>query len=36
MKSWGFLEDVCEAERLVDMNVQERGHTRRRRTSTPA
>ena len=28
MKSWGFLEDVCEAERLVDTNVQERGYER--------
>ena len=26
MKSWGFLEDVCEAKQLVDMNVQLRGH----------
>jgi hypothetical protein len=26
MKSWGFLEDVCEAEQLVNVNVQTRGH----------
>ena len=26
MKSWGFLEDVCEAKQLVDMNVQLHGH----------
>jgi NitT/TauT family transport system substrate-binding protein len=26
MKSWGFLEDVCEAKQLVDMNVQIHGH----------
>jgi NitT/TauT family transport system substrate-binding protein len=26
MKSWGFLEDVGEAQALVDMNVQHRGH----------
>src|SRR6266478_4625987 len=28
MKSWGFLEDVCEAKQLVDMNVQVQGHDR--------
>jgi hypothetical protein len=28
MKSWGFLEDVCEAERLVNANVQQRGYER--------
>src|SRR5215510_14911834 len=28
MKSWGFLEDVCEAKQLVDMNVQVHGHDR--------
>ena len=28
MKSWGFLEDVCEAEQLVNMNVQSRGNER--------
>jgi NitT/TauT family transport system substrate-binding protein len=28
MKSWGFLEDMCEANALVDMNVQQRGHER--------
>jgi hypothetical protein len=28
MKSWGFLEDVCEAEQLVNMNVQTRGNER--------
>jgi hypothetical protein len=22
MKSWGFLEDVCDAKQLVDINVQ--------------
>src|SRR5215475_4254638 len=26
MKSWGFLEDVCEAKQLVDMSVQLHGH----------
>ena len=26
MKSWGFLENVCGANELVDMNVQERGY----------
>src|SRR5499426_2358731 len=26
MKSWGFLEDVCDAKQLVDMNVQVQGH----------
>jgi len=26
MKSWGFLDDVCEAEQLVNMNVQTRGY----------
>jgi len=26
MKSWGFLENVCEAKALVDMNVQQHGH----------
>jgi NitT/TauT family transport system substrate-binding protein len=28
MKSWGFLEDVCEATQLVNANVQQRGHGR--------
>src|SRR5215467_7962375 len=28
MKSWGFLEDVCDAKQLVDMNVQQHGHDR--------
>jgi NitT/TauT family transport system substrate-binding protein len=26
MKSWGFLENACEARELVDMNVQKRGY----------
>src|SRR6266849_4124002 len=26
MKSWGFLEDVCDAKQLVDTNVQVHGH----------
>ncbi len=26
MKSWGFLEEVCDAKQLVDMNVQVQGH----------
>jgi hypothetical protein len=26
MKSWGFLEDVCDAKQLVDPNVQVHGH----------
>jgi hypothetical protein len=26
MKSWGFLEDVCETKQLVYMDVQLRGH----------
>ncbi len=26
MKSWGFLDNVCGAEELVDMNVQARGY----------
>ena len=28
MKSWGFLEEVCEAKQLVDVNVQVHGHNR--------
>jgi NitT/TauT family transport system substrate-binding protein len=28
MKSWGFLDDVCEAEQLVNINVQTRGYTK--------
>jgi NitT/TauT family transport system substrate-binding protein len=28
MKSWGFLEDVCEAEQLVNMNVQQQGYVK--------
>jgi hypothetical protein len=28
MKSWGFLEDVCEAKELVNMNVQQGGYER--------
>src|SRR5689334_14790424 len=28
MKSWGFLEDVCEAEQLVNMNVQQHGYVK--------
>jgi NitT/TauT family transport system substrate-binding protein len=28
MKSWGFLEDVCESTRLVNMDVQQRGNER--------
>ena len=28
MKSWGFLEDVCEAEALVNMNVQQHGYVK--------
>jgi NitT/TauT family transport system substrate-binding protein len=26
MKSWGFLEDVCEAKQLVDLEVQQRAN----------
>ena len=26
MKSWGFLEDVCEAKELVNMKVQQGGY----------
>jgi len=26
MKSWGFLEDVCEAKSLINPDVQQRGH----------
>ncbi len=26
MKSWGFLENVCEANQLVNMNVQKHGY----------
>jgi NitT/TauT family transport system substrate-binding protein len=28
MKSWGFLENVCEADQLVNMNVQKHGYER--------
>jgi hypothetical protein len=28
MKSWGFLEDVCEAEQLVNTNVQQHGYVK--------
>ena len=28
MKSWGFLEDVCEATQLIDVNVQRHGYER--------
>jgi NitT/TauT family transport system substrate-binding protein len=28
MKSWGFLEDVCEATQLIDANVQRHGYQR--------
>jgi hypothetical protein len=28
MKSWGFLEDVCEAEQLVNMTVQQHGYVK--------
>src|SRR5580693_2805540 len=28
MRSWGFLENVCEADQLVNMNVQQRGYGR--------
>jgi NitT/TauT family transport system substrate-binding protein len=28
MKSWGFLEDVCEATQLIDLNVQRYGYER--------
>jgi NitT/TauT family transport system substrate-binding protein len=29
MKSWGFLENACEARELVNMSVQQRGYGRR-------
>ena len=28
MKSWGFLEDVCEAKQLVDLEVQQRANAK--------
>jgi hypothetical protein len=28
MKSWGFLENACEARELVNMSVQQRGYGR--------
>jgi hypothetical protein len=28
MKSWGFLDDVCEATQLIDANVQRHGYER--------
>jgi len=28
MKSWGFLENACEARELVNMSVQQRGYER--------
>ena len=36
MKSWGFLENVCAADELVNMNVQKHGYERAAQEASPA
>jgi NitT/TauT family transport system substrate-binding protein len=36
MKSWGFLENVCSSDELVNMNVQKHGYDRAAHEASPA
>ena len=36
MKSWGFLENVCSSDELVNMNVQKHGYERATHEASPA